>query len=227
MTVTARKDDTDDLVATIDAFWEKRAKVPDITAGRFHPEYTPYDMALIEPHLFSGARMLDLGAGTCVLANALAARGDVYVHAVDKQADMLRHAASSPMLTTEVADAAFWRAEKTFDLILLFGLINSFPSENVRHQIYQNCFHMLAPKGVLVLKSQMGVQQTILVNKFSEELGMHYGAIYPEVEREEQLLKSLFVTEKIDPYPAAYNRWPNTHFYAFKAHRRSSSDGVV
>ncbi|WP_340268575.1 class I SAM-dependent methyltransferase [Sphingobium mellinum] len=199
----------------IDRFWEARSRQPAVEAARFHPEFTPYDLALIRPHLTSGAMILDLGCGTCALANAIAAREAVHVHAVDKYPGMVDFADKRPNLTTEVADAIDYTSDRQFDVILLFGVINSIPEADDRMQMYCTLRQMLRPGGKLIVKSQCGIAEEVLVDTYSQDLGMDYAAIYPHVDDEEERLKRLFSTTRIDPYPTEYNRWPNTHFYAF------------
>ncbi|KKW94089.1 class I SAM-dependent methyltransferase [Sphingobium chungbukense] len=201
--------------AKIDRFWEVRSRQSAVEAARFHPEFTPCDLELIEPHLTSGATILDLGCGTCALANAIAARETVHVHAVDKYPGMLDFADKRPNLSTEVADAIDYSRDRQFDIILLFGVINSIPDADDRMQIYGTLRQMLRPGGKLIVKSQFGIAEEVLVDAYSNDLGMDYAAIYPCVDDEEERLKRLFSITRIDPYPAEYNKWPNTHFYAF------------
>lgn len=199
----------------IDRFWEARSRQSAVEAARFHPEFTSYDLALIEPHLIGGASVLDLGCGTCALANAIAARETVHVHAVDKYPGMLDFADKRSNLSTEVADAVGYGGDRRFDVILLFGVINSIPDADDRMQMYRTLREMLRQGGKLIVKSQFGIAEEVLVDAYSQDLGMDYAAVYPRVDDEEERLKRLFSVSRIDPYPAEYNRWSNTHFYAF------------
>lgn len=165
--------------AKIDRFWEQRSRQSGIEAARFHPEFTPYDVALVAPHVADDALVLDLGCGTCALANALAERGTVRVHAVDKYAGMLEFAQQRPNLTTEVADAVSYDSSQKYDAILLFGVINSIPDAVDRHRMYTSLSKMLRPAGKLILKSQFGVSEEVVVDAFSSDLGMDYAAVYP------------------------------------------------
>lgn len=201
--------------AKIARFWEARSRQSAVEAARFHPEFTPYDLALIKPHLFDGATVLDLGCGTCALANSIAAQERVHVHAVDKFTGMVNFAEKRPNLSTEVADAIGYWNNQQFDVILLFGVINSIADVGDRLQMYRTLRKMLLPNGKLIVKSQFGIVDEVLVDAYSQDLGMDYAAVYPRVDDEEEILKRLFFTTKIDPYPAEYNKWSNTHFYAF------------
>lgn len=198
----------------IDRFWEARSRQLTVEAARFHPEFTPYDLALIEPHLARDATVLDLGCGTCALANAIAAWETVHVHAVDKHPGMVDFADRRSNLSTEIADATAYSGDKLFDVILLFGVINSIPDAEDRMQMYRSLQKMLPQGGKLIVKSQFGVSDDVLVDAYSEDLGMDYAAVYPRVDHEEERLGRLFSLTRIDPYPAEYNRWSNTHFYA-------------
>lgn len=198
----------------IDRFWEARSRQSGIEAARFHPEFTPFDVKLAESYLADGTNVLDLGCGTCALANALAERQSLHIHAVDKFPGMLTFADKRANLTTEVADAVDYKAIYKFNVILLFGVINSIPDCCDRIRMYKNQLDMLVPGGILIVKSQFGIYEEVAFDGFSDGLGMDYTAVYPFINDEQAVLEKLFSVDRIDPYPAEYNNWKNTHFYA-------------
>jgi SAM-dependent methyltransferase len=213
--------------ARIKAFWAARAERDGVETARFHPEFTEFDMALITPHLSPGLRVLDLGCGTCVLANEIAARYPVHVHAVDYASGMLRHALPLANLTTEAGDVLTYRSDDVFDIILLFGVINSIVDAGARRALYMQCHRMLRPGGMLVLKSQFGRENAVFVDTYSDHLGEHYVATYPAVEAEQRMLGEHFCVTRSEPYPDSFNRHANTRFYAFHARRKDEpSDGA-
>src|SRR4029077_15885796 len=108
---------------TIRAFWNGRAAVDGHVASRFHSEHDRYDLPAIAALCGPGARILDLGCGTCSVANTLVERTPCSVHAVDYVAEFLEAAIADPRLTTEVGDVRAYRRDERFDAILLLGVI--------------------------------------------------------------------------------------------------------
>jgi len=205
---------------TIRDFWVGRASVDGHGASRFHSEHDRYDLPAIAALCGAGARILDLGCGTCSVANTLVERTSCSVHAVDYVAEFLQNALDDPRLTTEVADVRTYRSDERFDAILLLGVITYLESPAERVALYRNCAAMLSPGGTLFVKAQFGTEDEVLVDTWSEALGAHYRAIYPTLAGETALLDADFVVEARDPYPAALSPHANTHFHHLVATRR-------
>lgn len=191
-------------------FWRQRAAIDDPSAARFHAEHTRIDLEAITPLCPPGGKVLDLGCGTCVIANNLARTCDAKVHGVDYEPGFLRHAA--PNVTTEIGLAQDYLSDETFDLILSMGVINFLTLED-RRKMYDNCRAMLRKNGVFFLKAQFGCDEQVEIDHHSEELGAHYQAVYPCLASEQALLEEHYRVSLIDPYPSALNRHSNTHFY--------------
>lgn len=191
-------------------FWHQRAAIDDPSAARFHAEHTRIDLETITPLCPPGAKVLDLGCGTCIIANSLAGTCGAQVHAVDFEPGFLRHAA--PNVTTETGRAQDYLSDETFDLILSMGVINFLSLED-RTRMYENCRAMLKDNGVFFLKAQFGCDEQVNVDHHSDELGAHYQAVYPHLASEQVLLGDYYRVSLIDPYPSALNRHSNTHFY--------------
>jgi trans-aconitate methyltransferase len=205
---------------TIRAFWQGRASVDGHVASRFHSEHDRYDLPAIAEFCGAGARILDLGCGTCSVANTLVERTPCSVHAVDYVAEFLDNAIDDPRLTTEVGDVRTYRSDERFDAILLLGVITYIESAADRVALYRNCAAMLNPGGVLFVKAQFGTEDEVLVDTWSDALGAHYRAIYPTLPAEVALLEDDFTVEARDPYPAALSPHANTHFHHLVATRR-------
>jgi trans-aconitate methyltransferase len=205
---------------TIREFWTGRASVDGHVASRFHSEHDRYDLPAIEALCGPGARILDLGCGTCSVANTLVERTPCSVHAVDYVAEFLHNAIDDARLTTEVGDVRTYRSDERFDAILLLGVITYVESAAERVALYRNCAEMLKPGGTLFVKAQFGVADEVRVDTWSEALGAHYRAIYPTVPAETALLAADFAVEVRDPYPAALSPHANTHFHHLVATRR-------
>jgi trans-aconitate methyltransferase len=205
---------------TIEAFWKGRAAVDGHVASRFHSEHDRYDLPAIAALCAPGARILDLGCGTCSVANTLVERTPCSVHAVDYVAEFLENAIADPRLTTEVGDVRTYLRHERFDAILLLGVITYVEPAAERVALYRNCADMLKPGGTLFVKAQFGTEDEVLVDTWSEALGAHYRAIYPTVPAETALLEADFAVEVRDPYPAALSPHANTHFHHLVATRR-------
>ncbi|HTU84950.1 MAG TPA: class I SAM-dependent methyltransferase [Solirubrobacteraceae bacterium] len=196
-------------------FWRRRTAINSTQAARFHSEHDAHDIPAITALCAPGARVLDLGCGTCVVANWLATNHEVTVHAVDYMPVFLEHAIEDPRVTTAVGDARTYRCDGRFDLILSLGVITYFVDREERRAMYENCLAMLAPGGSLFLKAQFGVRETVTVDTYSEQLQARYVASYPWLDDEVALLEGVFDSPVAvtDPFPPELNLHDNTHFY--------------
>jgi hypothetical protein len=201
-------------------FWTGRTAVTGHTASRFHSEHDRYDLAPIAALCGPGARVLDLGCGTCSVANALVEHVGCSVHAVDYVEGFLRHAIDDPRLTVEAADVRSYRRDERFDLVLLLGVITSIEPAEERAAVYANCAAMLPAGAPLFVKAQFGIDEPVLVDAWSEALGAQYRALYPLLDDELELMAEHFTLEVRDPYPPELNPHPNTHFHHVVARRR-------
>lgn len=206
-----------DRIAT---FWNGQAAVPGPEAARFHSEHDRFDLAAISRFCVPGSEVLDLGCGTCVIANALVQQYHYTVHAVDYIPAFLAHAAHHPSLTTEAADIRHYCRVHQYDAVLLLGVITSLEGVDEREEVYRNCAAMLKPEGVLFVKAQFGIEDEVIVDGWSEQLGAHYRAVYPQLQAEVDLLQRFFDVEVEDPYPSTLNPHQNTHFHYLLARKR-------
>lgn len=206
----------------IDRFWSNRTKIDDpVVSTHFKVDGShDIDFEFIRQFVASGSRVLDLGAGSCVVAQRLAGVVDQVV-AVDKFGSFLQMAEKHPNLILHESDILDYEADEKFDLCLLFGVMNYFDEEESQ-KIYSKIEDILDDNGVLLIKHQCGVDDDVVVDRFSENLNTEYFAFYRAWAKEKSLLDKYFDNvEVIDIYPRALNVWENTHFYAF-ACRKSS-----
>jgi cyclopropane fatty-acyl-phospholipid synthase-like methyltransferase len=207
------------MTAVIKEFWQGRTAVDGPRAARFHGDHDPYDLAAIAAIAGKGSRVLDLGCGTCVIPNLLVQELGCRVHAVDFVPEFLEHALNHPLLSVEVGEAASY-CSGSYDAILSLGVI-TYLDAPARASMYEHCAAMLAAGGVLLVKAQFGVHETVVVDTVSKELGARYQAFYPQLDEELALLSEHFDVVVEDPYPASFSRWENTHFHHLLAFGRS------
>jgi trans-aconitate methyltransferase len=198
-------------------FWLSRTAVEGPRAARFHGEHDPYDLAAIAEHGGDDVeRLLDLGCGTCALTNLIVDRLGWTVHAVDYVEAFLQHALDDPRLTTEVADVRTYRGpDEAYDMVTLLGVITYLEADE-RRGVYERAKAMLRPGGVLLVKAQMGVRETVVVDTYSEDLGGHYRANYPALDTEVDVLRQVFGDDAVtvtDPYPPSFSAYDNTHYH--------------
>jgi 2-polyprenyl-3-methyl-5-hydroxy-6-metoxy-1,4-benzoquinol methylase len=207
----------------VDAYWRARTEIADPVVASRHrqSEALAHDLAFVRRFVRTGCAVLDLGAGSCVLADRLAALDEVRaVCAVEKFGEFFAKRPPHPKVETHASDVRDFRDPRRFDLVLLFGVMNYFDDPEAR-AIYDSCRALVAPDGRLLVKHQCGVDADVAVDGFSEELGHRYQALYRARAHEEALLGERFTVEEVaDVYPAPLNRWANTHFYGFACRPR-------
>lgn len=204
---------TDPDRSKIVAFWHDRALKTDTAATRFHADHLAFDLEALAPFCPAGARVLEIGCGQCVLLNALVQAFGVTAHGVELVASYLDQAARDERLTTEVADAVHYTPPPGFDVVVLAGLINSIPAVRERLQLYRRIAQALAPGRLLFVKSQFGRHDDVDVDAWSEALGAHYRAHYPQLDREAARLGEWFDVQVTSPYPEMLNPHVNTKFH--------------
>lgn len=199
----------------IDKFWEKREKIKDPRVStHFKTDSTHlFDLALIRKYVTPKTKLLDLACGTCFLSNELV-NEVAYIKAMDKFGRFLKHCNISDTFITEEADLIGYKDNNMYDIILGFGIMNYFDNEEAS-SIYKNMATMLSKDGVFIVKHQSGINEDVLIDAYSDQIGDTYHALYRNVNTDKKLLEQYFQVEVIDIYPSKLNPWPNTHFYAF------------
>jgi trans-aconitate 2-methyltransferase len=204
----------------VHTFWQQRAAIDGPTATRFNRDMDAYDLAAVTALGGPGTRALDLGCGTCEIANRLVADHGWAVHAVDFVEDFLAHAVADPRLTTEQADVATYVPDREYDVILALGMIMYLEDPAQRDGLYRNCARALPAGGTLFVKAQFGVAEEVVVDTYSEALGADYRAVYPQLAAEAARMDRFFDVAVTDPFPASFSPWPNTHWHYLTGRRR-------
>jgi len=207
----------------IEQYYTNMAKnITDAKATRNKAkDSSKYDIQLMKSFSGENKTLLDLGAGTGLLINDLT-HNFKQIIAIEKYPEFSKFITKSPQTTIINSDLLLWENQENIkaDIVSLFGVIPYFDIQEST-TIYKNAFKDLKDNGLLIVKHQMGIEEDIIINGFSEELQTHYYSEYRQVDKEITLLKNIGFTniEKIDIYPPEYNRWDNTHFYALIAHK--------
>jgi SAM-dependent methyltransferase len=199
-------------------FWGKRAQEvehPRIATHFRIDDASDFDFSLVQKLCTPSATVLDLGAGTCHLSIRLSPYAKEII-AVDFIEDFLAKQNLPSNIRTVVSDIGEFETTDTFDIILLFGVLNYFFEDNEVLSLYEKCRSLLNHNGVLIVKHQCGIRKNELIDHYSEELESNYLALYRHVDLDFLLLGKIFNdVQMIDVYPPRLNRWENTHFYCF------------
>jgi len=200
----------------VNNFWSKRAQIKDARIStHFKQDDTHlYDLDLIKKYATSKSNVLDVACGTCFLTNQLA-DNVAYIKGTDKFGEFLEHCQVSKKFEVQQADILTYQDKRKYDLILMFGIITYFDDDDTA-LIYKRYKKLLTKGGVLIVKHQCGLENDVLIDKFSEQIGDKYQANYKHVNKDLSILKKHFANvELIDIYPSRLNVWENTHFFAF------------
>jgi cyclopropane fatty-acyl-phospholipid synthase-like methyltransferase len=179
-------------------------------------DFSEYDIALMKSLADKNKTLLDLGAGTGLLINYLI---DDFKHitAVEKYPEFSKFITNTSKIDIINEDLLMLEFPENmqYDIVSLFGVMNYFSADEAS-ALYNKILKFLNTNGILVIKNQMGINEDVIVNGFSEELQTNYYSEYRHIEKEIDLLKKIGFKKinTIDIYPPEYNRWDNTHFYA-------------
>ena len=201
----------------LDQFFKKQMEIEDryVTVRYRKNKRIDYDCAIIRQYLFPQARVLDLGCGTGLIEEQIAAEAAL-IHAIDQYPQFMERAIPADNVTYIQGDATeFFRQDLQYDLIICFGVV-CYLSDQEMLQMLRHSMNMLAPGGTVIIKGQWGLQKRKVIQKYSEELGAEYYADYRQTDEMRQTCEELGAEVKIvDLYPPELNRWPDTHDYAF------------
>jgi len=183
-------------------------------------DFSEYDIGLMKKLSGKEKRLLDLGSGTGLLINHLHEEFEQIV-AVERYEAFSKFIEARDNLRIINEDLLEVELEESFyDIVSLFGVMNYFNPDEAK-KIYQKAYAALKPGGMIVVKNQFGLKEDVVVEGYSQELQTDYFSHYRQVDSEMELLKKRGFRdiEKIDIYPAKYNRWDNTHFFALVGHK--------
>jgi len=196
---------------------EQGIKNPEEIRNKAH-DFSEFDIALVKKYASKNQTLLDLGSGTGLLINSLT-EDFKKILAVEKYEGLAKFINRSKNIRILICDLLEMQITEKFDLITIFGVMNFFDKAQAL-KIYKQARQAIKKSGKLIVKHQMGVSEDVLVDGFSAELTETYYSEYREQSNEIKLISEagFRVDQVIDIYPAKFNRWSNTHFYALVCH---------
>lgn len=202
--------------AKIDAYYTKLAeniRHPIETRNKA-ADFSEYDIALVKRFACKELALLDLGSGTGLLVNHLIDHFGKIV-AIEKYEQFSKFIINANNIQIINTDLLTFDTEQRFDVITIFGVLNFFNTIEAA-KIYKKIARWLKQSGIMIVKHQMGCQEDVIIDGFSEELATNYYSEYRSIDNEVNLISNagFEVNEIIDIYPKKFNRWDNTHFYA-------------
>lgn len=198
-------------------YWENLSKridkAEDSTNKR--EDISDAEVAFLEKYLSKEIDILDIGSGTGLVINKLVDLVNSIV-AVETFEGFSKFISNNNKITVINAALEGFYYHKEFDLVLSTGVMQFF-KKNIAEGIYKNIFKMVKTDGLFIMRLHCGINETVLVNNFSDELQTEYFAEYRQVDEEINLLKSIGFdsVEKHDILPDTLNVWENTRHFIF------------
>ena len=204
------------------AFFAHRAKNdPTKLATKFNEknDHSDLDAEFIRQYVMQDTAVCDFGSGSGLIINRLchSVKKIVAVEPFKELTDKI-HAKDNVFIVNSTIDS--FETDELFNMVTCFGVVSYFNADEII-SVYKKCYRLLHPKGMLIVKSQFGAKEDVVVSGFSQEIGTNYYSEYRHLTKEKSILLSVgFVDLHVfDIYPPEYNRWNNTHFYAITAKR--------
>lgn len=202
-------------------FFEDMAKLQNCSQNSVkmakNSDFSDLDSQFILKYANKTSSLLDLGAGTGLIINKIYDKIGkiVAVEPFKKFTDYIIHSKNITIINQTFNEFC---TNETFDIITSFGVMFYFDKQEASC-IYKKFLKNLKSGGLLIIKNQFGVKETVTISGYSQELQKDYFAQYRFIEEECELLKECGYKhiEKFDIYPPECNRWDNTHFYAIIA----------
>ena len=177
-------------------FWASRATIGQ--SRWTSRNFVEYELNVLRNLKLENKRVLDLGCGFGDLSREYCS-SEGELHAVDMEPLFAKWFTKSNHFF-EDSEVTEFNNCKTYDLILLFGVVThlTLEEENV---VYSNIASMKDDSGVAIVKNQCSVEDEFIFDGFSEELGCRYVGRYPSIAEQLARLKSLFSSVETMKYP--------------------------
>lgn len=180
--------------------------------------YSTEDAQFVLKYTTSESTLLDIASGTGLLINKIYPYVKRIV-AVELFEEFTQFIVQSPNVDIIHHDIMTFTTQEQFDIITFFGIMHYMNSEEA-YNIYQRYYDNVKEGGKILIKQQFGVDEDVRVKTHVGENTKQYYSEYRTLEKESSILRDIgyHSIEVIDIYPAQYNRWDNTHFYALVAY---------
>jgi len=177
-------------------------------------DYTSIDATFILQYADKNSSVLDIGSGTGLTINKIYDKVQTIecVEPFKRFTDFITNSDNVIIHNCNVYD---YETTKVFDVVTLFGVMHYFSEDEVI-KVYKKCYGLLKKGGIIIVKNQFGIHETVEVSGYSEENKTNYYSSYRKLDEEMDILKNIGFEniEVHDIYPPEANRWDNTHFYA-------------
>ena len=202
------------------SYWTKIAQNnPTELTAKVNPcnDFTQMDADFIMKYANENTEILDLASSTGLTINKYY-RKIKHIEAVELYKEFTKFIEKTDKISIVNCDVKDYNSDKKFDLVNMFGITCYFNDEEVK-SLYKKYQSYLRPNGKIIVKSQFGVEEDVIVSGFSKELQTDYFCCYRHLPKEVEILKSVGYKDikTFDIYPPECNRWSNTHFYAIVA----------
>lgn len=191
-------------------FWAKKSQEPRNRWTK--AEMLTYELATLRQITPVPRSILDLGSGSGHLSRPLAG-SNAKLTAVDF-APAYAKSFNGENHEFVACPLDEFETEKTFDLILLFGVV-TFLDEKDEIRIAEKIRGWLAAGGTAVVKNQCALGEEFVRTGWSDVLQAEYSGRYPNVEEQAARLRRFFYPVKVLRYPAEFNVWPDSIHVAF------------
>lgn len=201
-------------------YWEDMAHSnPDEKTAKVNPQndFTALDADFIMKYANKSSKILDLASGTGLTINKYYKKVG-HIDAVEVFSEFTKFIPRSSNIKIYNESIVDFEIKQKYDIVLMFGIVQYFNEKEMR-SLYNKYKDYIKPQGKLIIKNQFGVNEDVVVEGVSKELGRPYYSQYRYLKKELSMLKSIGFCEieVVDIYPATANRWDNTHFYAITA----------
>lgn len=206
---------TIDNVKSLKFFSLLASENPGPISTKFSPgnDFSDLDAKFVEKYASPGQTLCDLGSGTGTLINKIY---DIFsrVICIEPFMEFSRYIKEDEKI--EIVNSPFenFKTCEKFDLITAFGFIQYF-NVNESASIYKKLAEIIDDNGILLIKNQFGVSETVEVSSWSYALQKDYYSQYRMLDLEKKLLteSGFSCIFEHDIYPAECNHWDNTHYY--------------
>lgn len=198
-------------------YWTKVAdNNPDPLAAKVNAcnDFTQMDADFIMKYANSSSNILDLASSTGLTINKYYHKVN-HIEAVELYENFTKYIEKTDRISIVNCKVQDYSTDKQFDIVTMFGITFYF-NDNEVVDLYKRYQGFLKNSGKLIVKSQFGVSEDVVIAGYSQELKTDYYAWYRHIDKEVAILKNIGFKniEVVDIYPPECNRWDNTHFYA-------------